>query len=322
MSEKPQSAMIGAFIVGALLITISAIILVSKSGFGNRYDKVVMVFDGSVKGLTLGAPVALRGVQIGQVTNIELILNTDSIDLTMVVEAELNDENFRRVGSNASNLTEDLIESGLRAQLNTQSILTGLLYIQMDFHPDSDVRLIDIDSEYTQIPTIPTELERFALEFQKIDFAQLAADITSITDNIDRFVSGEAFQELPRDMRASLTSLDTMTAQLTSVLQANGPKLEQLLDTSTRTMAEVRTEIPQLSASAQATLQELNTAAAAFEQAMQGMAEIVSDDSSTRYQLDIALKEIASASRAIQLLARSLEERPDALIRGKNEDNR
>lgn len=322
MSEKPQSAMIGAFIVGALLITISAIILVSKSGFGNRYDKVVMVFDGSVKGLTLGAPVALRGVQIGQVTNIELILNTDSIDLTMVVEAELNDENFRRVGSNASNLTEDLIESGLRAQLNTQSILTGLLYIQMDFHPDSDVRLIDIDSEYTQIPTIPTELERFALEFQKIDFAQLAADITSITDNIDRFVSGEAFQELPRDMRASLTSLDNMTAQLTSVLQANGPKLEQLLDTSTRTMAEVRTEIPQLSASAQATLQELNTAAAAFEQAMQGMAEIVSDDSSTRYQLDIALKEIASASRAIQLLARSLEERPDALIRGKNEDNR
>lgn len=322
MTEKPQSAMIGAFIVGALLITISAIILVSKSGFGSRSDKVVMVFDGSVKGLTLGAPVALRGVQIGQVTDIELILNTDSIDLTMVVEAELNDENFRRVGSNASDLTEDLIESGLRAQLNSQSILTGLLYIQLDFHPNSEIRLIDIDSEYTQIPTIPTELERFALEFQKIDFAKLAADITSITENIDRFVSNEGFQELPSDLRASLASLDTMTAQLTSVLQANGPKLEQLLDTSTQTMTEVRTEIPQLSASAQTTLQELDTAAAAFEQAMQGVTEVISDDSSTRYQLDIALKEIASASRAIQLLARTLEERPDALIRGKNEETR
>ena len=322
MSEKPQSAMIGAFIVGALLITISAIILVSKSGFGSRSDKVVMVFDGSVKGLTLGAPVALRGVQIGQVTDIELILNTDSIDLTMVVEAELRDDNFRRVGSNANDLTEDLIESGLRAQLNTQSILTGLLYIQLDFHPNREIRLIDIDSEYTQIPTIPTELERFALEFQKIDFAKLAADITGITNNIDRFVSDEAFQELPRDLRASLASLDTMTTQLTSVLQANGPKLEELLDTSNQTMTEVRTEIPQLSASAQATLQELNTAAAAFEQAMQGVAEVVSDDSSTRYQLDIALKEIASASRAIQLLARTLEERPDALIRGKNEETR
>ena len=322
MSEKPQSAMIGAFIVGALLITISAIILVSKSGFGSKSDKVVMVFDGSVKGLTLGAPVALRGVQIGQVTNIELILNTDSIDLTMMVEAELSDENFRRVGSTATIPTEDLIESGLRAQLNTQSILTGLLYIQLDFHPNSEVRLIDIDSEFTQIPTIPTELERFALEFQKIDFAKLAADVTSITDGIDRFVSNEAFQELPHDLRASLASLDTVTVQLTSVLQANGPKLEQLLDTSTQTMTDVRTEIPQLSASAQATLQELNTAAAAFEQAMQGVAEVVSDDSSTRYQLDIALKEIASASRAIQLLARTLEERPEALIRGKNEENR
>ncbi|MEP0202424.1 MAG: MlaD family protein [Halioglobus sp.] len=322
MSEKPQSAIIGAFIVGALLITISAIIFVSQTGLGSNREKIVMVFDGSVKGLTLGAPVALRGVQIGQVTDIELILNTDSIDVIMLVEAELSGENFRRVGSQDSNITEDLINSGLRAQLNTQSILTGLLYVQMDFHPDSKVQLADIDSEHVQIPTIPTELERFALEFQKIDFAELASDISDITNNIDRFVSNEAFQALPGDLRNSLKSLDAMTAELTDVLNANGPKLEQLLDSSTQTMVQVRTDLPQLSASAEATLQELNTAAAAFEQAMQGVTEIVSDDSSTRYQLDIALKEIASASRALQLLARTLEERPDALIRGKREETR
>jgi len=322
MSDKPQSAIIGAFIVGALLISISAVIFVNQTGLGSEQDTVVMVFDGSVKGLTLGAPVALRGVQIGHVTDIELILNTDSIDVTMLVEAKLSGENFRRVGSKDTNITEDLIDSGLRAQLNTQSILTGLLYVQMDFHPESEVHLAKIDSEHTQIPTIPTELERFALEFQKIDFGNLAANITSITENIDRFVSNKAFQELPIDMKASLQSLDTVTAQLTSVLQANGPKLELLIDTSTQTMAEVRTEIPQLSASAQATLEDLDTATAAFEQAMQGVADVVSDDSSTRYQLDIALKEIASASRAVKLLAKTLEERPDALIRGKREGTR
>ena len=298
MSEKPQSAMIGTFIVGALLIAISAIIFLSRSGLGDRQEKVVMVFDGSVKGLTLGAPVALRGVQIGQVTDIELILNSDSVDLTMVVEAQINDQNVRRVGSNTGNLTEDLIASGLRAQLNTQSVLTGLLYIQLDFHPDSDIRLISIDSEYPQIPTIPTELERFAQEFQKIDFAQLASDISEITENIDRFVGSEAFQELPRDLRTSLASLDSMTAQISTAVQANGPRLEAFLEASTRTMGEVESELPQLSASAQATLQELNRAAAAFERAMQGVSAVVSDDSSTRYQLDIALKEIASASRA------------------------
>ena len=322
MSEKPQSAMIGAFIVGALLIAISVVIFITQSGIGSSRNTVVMVFDGSVKGLTLGAPVALRGVQIGQVTDIELILNTDSIDLTMLVEAELNDENIRREGSSDSNLTEDLIASGLRAQLNTQSILTGLLYIQLDFHPNSEVRLATIDSDYTQIPTIPTELELFTQELQTIDFAQLAADITSITENIDRFVSSDAFQQLPQDLRNSMASLDTMTAQVSEMMEANGPKLSQLLDTSTRTIEEVGAEIPQLSASVRDTLQELDSATAAFEEAMRGLANMVSDDSSTRYQLDLALKEVARASRALQLLARTLEERPDALIRGRKEETR
>lgn len=322
MSEKPQSAMIGAFIVGALLISISALIFLNSTGFGSSRSKVVMVFSGSVKGLTLGAPVALRGVQIGQVTDIELILNTDSIDLTMLVEAELNSDNIRRVGSTTRNLTEDLIASGLRAQLNSQSILTGLLYIQLDFHPDSDLRLVDIDSDYTQIPTIRTELERFTQEFQKVDFTQLAADITNITASIESFVSDETLRQLPQDLRNSLASLDAMTAQITTMTEASGPKLNQLLETSTRTMEEVNTEIPQLANSAKETLQELNTAAAAFEQAMQGISEVVSDDSTTRYQLDLALQEMARAGRALQLLAKTLEEQPDALIRGRKEDTR
>jgi paraquat-inducible protein B len=119
-----------------------------------------------------------------------------------------------------------------------------------------------------------------------------------------------------------MVSLDTMTTQISEVMEANGPKLSQLLDTSTRTIEEVGAEIPQLSASARDTLRELDSASVAFEEAMRGMADMVSDDSSTRYQLDLALKEIARASRALQLLARSLEEQPDALIRGRKEETR
>ena len=70
MSEKPHTVAIGAFIVGALLIAISGLIFIGGSGFGSDRNKVFMVFDGSVKGLSVGAPVALRGVQIGQVTDI------------------------------------------------------------------------------------------------------------------------------------------------------------------------------------------------------------------------------------------------------------
>ena len=159
MSDKPHTVAIGAFVLGALLIGITFVIFALGSNFGQTRETVVMVFDGSVKGLNVGAPVALRGVQIGQVTRVELMLNGDSLDLIMLVEAQVSGENIKRLGSDTKDVTDALIARGLRAQLKTQSLLTGLLYIQLDFHPDKPPVLADLKSEYTQIPTIPTEMD-------------------------------------------------------------------------------------------------------------------------------------------------------------------
>ena len=98
MSEKPNTVAIGAFVIGALLIGITTIIFALGTGFGRESSKVVMVFEGSVKGLNVGAPVALRGVQIGQVTDVELVLNSDTIELIMLVEAEISGDNIRQGG--------------------------------------------------------------------------------------------------------------------------------------------------------------------------------------------------------------------------------
>ncbi|MCB1708814.1 MAG: MCE family protein, partial [Halioglobus sp.] len=159
MSSKPHTVAIGAFVFGAILIAITIVIFALGSGFGQQREKVVMVFDGSVKGLVIGAPVTLRGVQIGQVTNLELMLDADTIELIMVVEAEISEKNIRRLGSNPEKVTDELIARGMRAQLKTQSLLTGLLYIQLDFHPDKPAVFVDLKSEHVQIPTIPTDLE-------------------------------------------------------------------------------------------------------------------------------------------------------------------
>ena len=118
MSEQSRSVAIGAFIVGAALIAVAAILFVTGSGFSNR-EKIVMVFEGSVKGLNIGAPVAVRGVQVGQVTDINVILDADNLELIMVVEADFREERIKRVGQTTRDVTEELIDRGLRAQLNT-----------------------------------------------------------------------------------------------------------------------------------------------------------------------------------------------------------
>ena len=94
MSEKPHTVAIGAFVLGAILIAIATMLLLMGSGFGTK-ETVVMVFDGSVKGLSVGAPLALRGVKVGEVTDIDLVLDSDTASATMIVEANFNKNNIK-----------------------------------------------------------------------------------------------------------------------------------------------------------------------------------------------------------------------------------
>lgn len=321
MNEKPHTVAIGSFIVGALLIAISGLIFLGGSGFSSDRDKVVMVFDGSVKGLSVGAPVALRGVQIGQVTDIQLIFDTDTVDVIMVVEAELSNKNIRRKGSaTADDFTEELIARGMRAQLNTQSLLTGLLYIQLDFFPDSAINLADITTRYIQLPTVPTELERLTRELESVNWAQMANDMKDIAAGLNQFIGNEDFQNLPADLRSTLASYEALSTDIQQLLSTSGPKLDRVLDSTGDTFETFNAEIPKLSGLAQENLNLLDDALLAFQETMIEIDALVSADSATTYELNKALHELAQAGRALQLLAKTLEEQPEALIRGKRED--
>jgi paraquat-inducible protein B len=313
MSEKPHTVAIGAFIVGALLIAIVTVIFVLGSGFG-RGEKIVMVFDGSVNGLNVGAPVAIRGVQVGQVTDINIILDADTLEILMVVVADFQEDRITRIGKRSDDLTEELIQRGLRAQLNTQSLLTGLLYIQMDFHPGSDIILSDIDTPYFQFPTIPTDLERltkklqdmdFSEKLQDMDFSELAGQFESTVRSVNELVSGDDFKAIPGELATTLKSVTALSNQLREQLAASVPKVDRLLDGAAVTVETTNAELPEISDGVK------------FDSAMQNIDGLVAPESPTSYRLNQALKELALAARALQQLAKTLEEQPEALIRGR-----
>jgi len=319
MSEKPHAVAIGAFIVGALLIALSLVIFLLGSHFGDK-EKVVMVFDGSVKGLNIGAPLALRGVQVGQVTDIELILDKKSIELIMVVEADFSSKNIRRKGNTDKDITEELIERGLRAQLKTQSLLTGLLFIQLDFHPGSKLVLTDIDSPYFQFPTVPTDLERISRKLQDIDISKLTEDLGNVANGINAFINNEDFQAMPTTIKTALASLTGLSNQLQQQLATTTPKLDKVLDGAAITVATANTELPKLSALVRNNLKILNTAIAAFENTVKDLDGLIAYDSATMYRLNQALRDLSQAGKAVQELANTLEEQPESLIRGKRGD--
>jgi len=319
MSEKPHTVAIGAFVLGALLIALSIALFLLGSGFGKN-EKVVMVFDGSVKGLNVGAPLALRGVTVGQVTDVEVLLDTNNVDFLMVVEADLMSDNIQFKGKESDELMEELLRRGLRAQLNTQSLLTGLLYIELDFHPGSELKLADIDSPHFQFPTVPTNLERIAKKLQDIDPSKLIDDLNNIAKDINSLVSSTEFQDLPASLTRTLDSMTSLSEQLQQQVASSGPKLDTVLDEAATTVASANTELPRLSTLVQNNLEVLDEAIVAFEQMMSSLDGLVSSDSETIYRLNKALQEVARSGKSVQSLAVTLENEPEALIKGKSGD--
>ncbi len=316
MSEKQQTVAIGAFVLGAGLIALLTLIYLLGSGFG-KTEKVVMVFDGSVKGLNVGAPLALRGVKVGEVTDIDLILDSAKTNVIMLIEANFDAENIQRKGITDTDLTEELISRGLRAQLNSQSLLTGLLYVELDFHPESAFNLEDIDSPYLQFPTIPTNLERITKKLEDLDISRLTDELESISSGVNSLVSSKQFQQLPADLADTLESVRELTTQLRAQLATTGPKLDTVLDETAETVASANAQLPRLATMIETNLQTLNDAIAAFEKGMTGIDGLVSPDSATLYQLNMALQEMTRAGRSLQSLSNTLEAQPESLLRGK-----
>jgi paraquat-inducible protein B len=331
MSKQANTVVIGAFVVGAFLILFSALFYLSGNVFKRNADVGLMVFDGSVKGLKVGAPVAFKGVQIGEVTDFDVIVDLDTYEVLTPVEVRIYGDRVvgvsggERIENSDYDPTEALIKRGLRAQLQTQSLLTGLLYIQLDFHPTreprftaEDLEKYDIDDDINIVPTIPTDFERLARGLEEFDFKALFENIETTLNGIDRLINDEDLQALPENINATLAAIEDMSRRLDGEVATLSPGLNELLTEAGGTMKTLNADMPELSADAQLALQELRTALGAAGSTLSNVDHLLSDDSAVMYDVRRAAQELSAAGRALQSLAETLETQPESLLRGKS----
>ena len=178
MSKPANKTMIGTFVVVAVVLAVAAVVLFGSGKFFQQTERWIVFFEGSVKGLNVGSPVVFRGVQIGQVTDIIVGFDTAKIEVIIPVIFEIDPEKFKDIGLRVERSDEEmvraLIERGLRAQLQMQSMVTGQLVINIDFLPNTEARLKGLDrfadkitlEGLNEIPSVPTPMQR--LEKTKI----------------------------------------------------------------------------------------------------------------------------------------------------------
>lgn len=317
MKNRANMTAVGAFVIAALGLAVVAIVLLSSGAIFRDTFAVVSLFDGSVQGLQIGAPVSFRGVQIGTVKEVRLALpndprfsDPDNVDARIPVVYEIDRTLLAARGGRAE-FSEERVrqlvdEAGLRAQLITESFVTGRLLISLDFRPDIEARQDDWDLGYVEIPTIATPIEEIQQQLAAV-FDRLAeVDIEALMSSADRLMN--SFADVAEDTRVE---------ELTASLEYTLSQLDQTMASFRDVAQDVSGNIDQVSDRAADRADQLETVLAEAELTLTALRHTLDPQSPIAVQMAITLREFGDAARSLRVLSDALEQNPSAILRGR-----
>jgi paraquat-inducible protein B len=360
MGSKVNPTVIGAFVVGAIALAVVGVLLFGGGKFFQEKATYVIFFDGSVQGLNVGAPVVFRGVQVGQVTDVEALFDPKETTIRIKVLVDVvrskvrTPEGFGHLSPQES--LELLVQHGLRASLQMQSFVTGLLLVSLDFHPGTPIKRLGFDPTHPEVPTVPTEMQQLLEDARQavtrlgqlpleallgeaigtfkrvntlLDLPELRQTLVSLNDLVI-----EA-KQLLHDTDGQVASLGTKLGGAAEAARAAMDVLRLALGDVQKLVRDVDGQVVPLSSSAKDTLAAARStlgqaqkslvtltdattpALKQAEKTMAGAATVTGPNSVLLNDLSHTLKALEDTAKSIRILADSLQRNPEALLRGK-----
>ncbi|OQX10118.1 MAG: hypothetical protein BWK76_21195 [Desulfobulbaceae bacterium A2] len=331
MSRQASPTLIGAFVFGALTLAVVAVLLLAGGTFLQERRRHVIYFEGAAQGLQVGAPVMFLGVKVGRVTRIQLGLDEQQRFLVPVT-VEIEPNTVRSRGGESIDLREQttmrrLVDRGLRARLRMQSLLTGQLYVDLDFHPDKVAQFVSHTPAESEIPAIPTPVQEIASRLENFQADLFLADLAAITTSIKTLLADPAATEIPGRLATTLGHLESMARRLDSELPPSLDELRSNLNELRQTLHSIQAAMGRVTAAADRVgaladpegklVARWTKAAEELQGTAKTLAALGDEESPSLVGFNTALREMTKAARALRTLAESLEQRPEALLRGK-----
>lgn len=376
MSNSTNKVAIGAFVLGAASLAVAGVLVFGGKSFFESTEEVVMYFDASTKGLNVGAPVALKGVKIGSVSSIDLQMDIETLEYRTEVVASFSGSSTTPIGSpedvaalqdgteaerkEATNsFLRQLVENGLRAKLEQQSFVTGMLMIEVDIHEEVEPADLKRDPEGRWvIPTIPSDMARLARTLESLPFEDILNDLSLAAHGIQTFVNSNEINEILDNTRAISAHVREFTSgvggrvdhlqsgatkiieDLEKVAAALGPLTEELEGTLAETrelvsgvgdrvgpiadgvdaaILDARTLLSTANTDLSSTSEEARETLSSATGVLELLSGPVSPEAEVLYRLTVALEQLAAASDRMGALATYLELHPEALLKGKDD---
>lgn len=339
MSKEVNRIAIGGFVVGGIGLAVLALLLFGSGRFFQQKSMHVMFFEGSVKGLNVGSPVKFRGVDIGEVKKIELTINPEDLEFFVPVYVEVFRNRISILGEKKIEEFDDdeavdtlVNEMGLRAQLQMQSLLTGQLFINYDFYPDTPIRKVGLERKVYEVPTIPTTLQMLTdtleqivndirnFNFQEImeNIAQTAKGANELMNSADLRESAENLNIALQDMQKFIKTADSLTGSVQGRVNTLADSLESTMADTRKLVNNVDNRIEPLASDVENTLAAIQSSFAKAENVLSEAEKLISENSKLRREIVITLESMSDASRSLEDLTEYLQRHPESIITGKN----
>lgn len=336
MGERKKQAIIGVFVLGALTLLVIGIVLFGSGRFFTNYTKAIMYFDGSVKGLNIGSPVMAEGVKVGTVSDIRLIADVEDLSLKIPVIVDIDSERFSTIGptSGGRDYIDELITKGLRAQLQTQSMVTGQLIVNLGFYPESKINLrkkkrvrslLFFDFDYPEIPTISSNSQALQMMIEGLPVKDLLDTAQSALNGVDRLVNSPElagsvieFNKTMIEMRTLLNHLNRDLPPLTQHANQSFVAATGAIGRTDKWLVDNRDVAKSMATDLAKTTAEMRKTLETTEKTMAAVKSTVADER-TLYQLQNTLREVGEAAHSLRQLGDYLERHPEAILRGRSE---
>lgn len=331
MNKKISPTIIGAFVVGAVALIVIAILVFGSGRLFRQSREFVLYFDNSVNGLRVGAPVKFKGVELGSVRQILLQLGKDEQvnKIPVIIEIDLDKLTSRGarvdIADDPKAFYKAIVDRGLRGQLQMESLVTGLLYVALDFLPETPINLVQTSGreyKYPEIPTAPTTLElaqdavtRIINKIEEIDFKGLVASLSATVDGVNKITNAPELQAALRSLEKTMPKIDGAVADVRKLATTMDGSVTKL----TESLQQTSTAARQALQGAETTLKQTDAALQEAAAAMANVRAISDQDSPTFYDLRKSLREVSEAARSVRLLANYLDRNPTALLFGRPE---
>lgn len=338
MSKPVNPYTIGAFLVGSLVLLIAAVLIFGGGQFFKNKAEFVIYFDSALNGLNVGAPVKLQGVQIGTVKEISLEFDKQFMRISKPVVVEIEPDALKDSSGEpfkaAMTLKQrrqnakKLIDAGLKAQLQTQSLLTGLLYVEFNFFRDKPLVLTGLNyKDIPELPSVPTTVDEIKStademlrKFRQLPIDDIIKDLAVTMKEVREIMTSD---ELKKNRVALGKMLDETEKLVTNLNRNLRPLVNNVNGTVTDTRIMVQDFRRDMKPVMNSTEKALNHATIALEAATGVLQEskltLNSVDALTAPDAPLwqSLDALRDAAQSTKDLTDYLERHPDSIIYGK-----